>query len=220
MPRSKRLAPATEARDSRARSKGLASSSDFHVVKGGPGDVLYPDGKEMGLRVIGFLAKVDRVVMRLERGLAAALMLMSVALIVVDVTLRAGFSVALSWAGEATRYSIIWLVFIAGSIGARSSTHISIDFLAETLPPRAARRVAQAAALIASFTSALLAWFGWELVVQMRSFGQVSPSLEWPMWVIYLAVPLGSALMSLRFLQSALSADPDARRTQIAHSAA
>jgi C4-dicarboxylate transporter DctQ subunit len=31
--------------------------------------------------------------------------------------------------------------------------------------------------------------------------GQVSPDLEWPMWVVYLCIPLGSALMCYRFLQ-------------------
>ena len=30
---------------------------------------------------------------------------------------------------------------------------------------------------------------------------QVSPELEWPSWMIYLCIPLGSYLMSFRFLQ-------------------
>jgi len=31
--------------------------------------------------------------------------------------------------------------------------------------------------------------------------GQVSPDLEWPMWTVYLCIPLGSSLMCYRFLQ-------------------
>lgn len=30
---------------------------------------------------------------------------------------------------------------------------------------------------------------------------QVSPELEWPSWMIYLCIPLGSYLMCFRFLQ-------------------
>jgi C4-dicarboxylate transporter, DctQ subunit len=167
-----------------------------------------------------FFTKFDQGLSWVERTIAAVLLLLSVALIVCDVVLRAGFSYALSWAGEATRYAIIWLVFVAGSIGARSSAHISIDFLAETLPPRLAHRVAQLAAIISSVTCGLVAWFGWSLVIQMQKFGQISPSLEWPMWVIYLSVPMGAALMSLRFLQSAVSVDLVAARAQTALSAA
>ena len=32
---------------------------------------------------------------------------------------------------------------------------------------------------------------------------QVSPELEWPSWIIYLCIPLGSYLMCFRFLQAA-----------------
>jgi TRAP-type C4-dicarboxylate transport system permease small subunit len=37
----------------------------------------------------------------------------------------------------------------------------------------------------------------------MMGTGQVSPDLEMPMWIVYLAVPLGSSLMCYRFLQVA-----------------
>lgn len=33
--------------------------------------------------------------------------------------------------------------------------------------------------------------------------GPVTPDLEWPTWIIYLAIPLGSSLMCFRFLQVA-----------------
>jgi C4-dicarboxylate transporter DctQ subunit len=36
----------------------------------------------------------------------------------------------------------------------------------------------------------------------VRAGGQISPDLEMPMWIIYLAVPLGSALMCFRFIQA------------------
>jgi len=33
--------------------------------------------------------------------------------------------------------------------------------------------------------------------------GPITPDLEWPTWVIYLAIPLGSSLMCFRFMQVA-----------------
>ena len=35
----------------------------------------------------------------------------------------------------------------------------------------------------------------------MSETDQTSADLEWPMWIVYLAVPLGSYLMCFRFLQ-------------------
>lgn len=167
------------------------------------------------------LRRLDDATRRMEHAIAGGLLVAAVLIVLVDIVLRALVSYALPWAGEATRYAIIWLVFIAGSIGARNGAHISIDFLAETLPRRWAVRIARVAAILSSFTCALLTWFGADLAMQMRNFGQTSPSLEWPMWIIYLSVPFGAALMSVRFLQSAfdVSATDDARR-KVALSAA
>jgi C4-dicarboxylate transporter DctQ subunit len=47
----------------------------------------------------------------------------------------------------------------------------------------------------------VIAFFGVRWVVFIYGTGQVSPDLEWPMWVIYLAIPLGSGLMCYRFIQ-------------------
>lgn len=165
--------------------------------------------------------RIDQAVSRIERLLAGGLLLVAVAIILVDILLRATMAHALPWAGEATRYAIIWLVFIASGIGARHGAHISIDFLAETVSRRVARHIARLGAAVSAFTCILLTVFGVQLTTQMRAFGQTSPSLEWPMWIIYLSVPVGAALMTLRFVQSAFEvSDTEDARSKVALSAA
>ncbi len=164
--------------------------------------------------------RIDAALTFLERTTVALLLLVAVVILVADVALRAVFGIALSWAAELTRYAIVWLVFIGGAIGARSGAHISIDVLGAILPPRAAHRLVQVAALIAAGTTAMVAWYGWMLVGQMRQFGQTSASLEWPMWVVYLAIPVGCCLMTLRFIQNAVFLSEDARRLSVAQSTA
>lgn len=161
------------------------------------------------------IRRIDKIMRHCEHLIAGGLLIFAVMVIIIDIILRATVSYAIPWAGEATRYAIIWLVFVAGSIGARNGAHISIDFLAETLSPRAAVRIARTGAAVSAFTCIFLTWFGVQLALQMRAFGQTSPSLEWPMWIIYLSVPIGTTLMGLRFLQSALdiSEKKNARNT-------
>ncbi|SIS64295.1 C4-dicarboxylate transporter, DctQ subunit [Roseivivax lentus] len=165
--------------------------------------------------------RVDGAVTRIERLLAGGLLLLAVAIILVDILLRATIAYALPWAGEATRYAIIWLVFIASGIGARHGAHISIDFLAEMASRKVAIQIARTGAVISAGTCILLTVFGVQLTTQMRAFGQTSPSLEWPMWIIYLSVPIGAALMALRFTQSAFElSDTEEARSKVALSAA
>jgi C4-dicarboxylate transporter DctQ subunit len=170
--------------------------------------------------MLKWIYKIDAFLTVLERTTVALLLLVAVLILVGDVALRAVFGISLAWAAELTRYAIVLLVFIGGSIGARSGAHISIDVLGAMLPPKPAQRLAQIAALIAAGTTAMAAWYGWTLVVQMRQFGQTSPSLEWPMWIVYLAIPVGCTLMSLRFVQNALFLSEDIRRLSAAQSAA
>jgi C4-dicarboxylate transporter, DctQ subunit len=170
--------------------------------------------------LLNLLHKADRILTVLEKATVAALLLAAVAVLVADVALRSIFGVALAWAAELTRYSIVWLVFVGGAIGARSGAHISIDALGIMMSPDYAQRLAQVASLIASATTLLVAWFGWKLVGQMKQFGQTSASLEVPMWAVYLAIPVGCMLMSLRFLQNAFSISTDAQRLSVAQSTA
>lgn len=170
--------------------------------------------------MLTWLYRIDAALTLLERTIVALLLLIAVAILVADVVLRAFLGIALSWAAELTRFAIVWLVFIGGAIGARSGAHISIDVLGAILPPKAAHRMVQIAALIAAATTAMVAWYGWILVGQMRQFGQTSASLEWPMWAVYLAVPFGCTLMTLRFVQNAVLLSEDTRRLSVAKSTA
>jgi len=47
----------------------------------------------------------------------------------------------------------------------------------------------------------MIASFGASFVWEMFKTGQQSNDLEAPMWIVYLAIPLGSGLMCFRFLQ-------------------
>ena len=47
----------------------------------------------------------------------------------------------------------------------------------------------------------LVAVFGTQLVLATLQYGQVSPATQIPMWVVYLAVPLGSVSMAVRLIQ-------------------
>jgi len=59
--------------------------------------------------------------------------------------------------------------------------------------------------LCGAFFTSIVAAFGASFVSQMWHTGQQSNDLEAPMWIVYLAIPLGSSLMCFRFLQVAWS---------------
>ena len=113
------------------------------------------------------------------------------------------FPINLSWAQELCIYMFVWVAKFGAAYGVRTGIHVGVDVLINRLPEKQ-RRVGVLFGLGAgAFFTAMVAALGAKFVWLMFGTGQVSPDLELPMWIVYLAVPLGSALMCYRFLQVA-----------------
>ena len=107
----------------------------------------------------------------------------------------------ISWAQELCIYMFIWMAKFGAAYGVRTGIHVGVDVLVNLLPPASRKRVIMFALLCGAFFTAAIATFGITFVGEMFKTGQQSNDLEWPMWFIYSAIPLGSGLMCFRFLQ-------------------
>jgi C4-dicarboxylate transporter DctQ subunit len=142
----------------------------------------------------------NRLLDRLEEGLIATLMGAATLLTFSAVVLRY-FGGGITWAQELTIYLFIWMAKFGAAYGVRTGIHVGVDVLVRKLRPRRQRRLIAFALGVGAFFTAVVALLGTKFVYFSYRSGQTSPDLEWPMWVVYLAVPLGSALMCYRFLQ-------------------
>ena len=125
----------------------------------------------------------------------------------------------MAWAQEATIYLFVWMAKFGAAYGVRTGIHVGVDVLINRLDP-GKRRFFVLFGLLAGalFTGAIatmgagFVWhngadFAFHHAMGMDTSelieGPTTPDLEWPTWIIYLAIPLGSSLMCFRFLQVA-----------------
>lgn len=108
----------------------------------------------------------------------------------------------MTWAQEACIYLFVWMAKFGAAYGVRTGIHVGVDILAERLEGAARRTITTIAMSGGVIFTAIITWIGTDFVWHVRLGGQTSPDLEMPMWIIYLAVPLGSGLMCFRFLQA------------------
>ncbi|MDZ7904660.1 MAG: TRAP transporter small permease [Cypionkella sp.] len=108
----------------------------------------------------------------------------------------------MTWAQEACIYMFVWMAKFGAAYGVRTGIHVGVDILAERLTGARRRAITTIAMSGGVVFTAILTWIGADFVWHVAKGGQVSPDLELKMWIIYLAVPLGSALMCFRFLQA------------------
>ena len=105
----------------------------------------------------------------------------------------------LYWAEEIIRYACIWMVFLCSGLTIRYGIHFRVDLLLARLPRRAGVGLGMFAVATMIWFEAVLIWFGSK--VTLMNMEQQSTSLEFPMGYIYVAIPIGGALMLFETLR-------------------
>jgi TRAP-type C4-dicarboxylate transport system permease small subunit len=109
-------------------------------------------------------------------------------------------SINLSWAQELATYMFVWMAKFGAALGVRTGIHVGVDLFVKKLTPATRKPVIVFALLCGALFTGVIGSLGAVYVYELDP-DQVSPELEWPSWMIYLCIPLGSYLMCFRFLQ-------------------
>ena len=153
------------------------------------------------------LARLNRLISRLEDslliGLVASLLLLAVAQIV----LRNALGEGILWAEPAMRIAVLWIAMVGAMVACREGGHIKINLFEMYVQGGARRVLASLAHLGACLTCAALTYASWLFVSYERMDGMTT-FLNLPAWWFESILPVGFAVMTLRFLRDAVASDP------------
>jgi TRAP-type transport system small permease protein len=160
-----------------ARSTDGSARADAPRPPGRPGRI---DGLERGL-------------VRLNQWVLIALMAAMAVLVIANVVARYVFNNSFIWAEELSRYMMIWVGFLGSGLVLRVGAHIAVDLFQDLVPRLVAQamRAAVLAVLLVCIVS--MGWLGVQYV--HFAWGQETPVLNWNFGLIYVAIPVGAALM-------------------------
>ncbi len=145
-----------------------------------------------------FFEIIDVIVGTINQTMAVLGLSLGVLLAFINVVLRYGFDMSLTWAGELTNYFFIWSALFGAAYGFRQGAHISVTLLIAQFPPAIMKYFLILANLISVAYLGLLSYFGYELVVMLVDFGEMSVDLNIPMWIPHLVLPVAFALAAYR----------------------
>ncbi|MDT7950314.1 MAG: TRAP transporter small permease [Acetobacteraceae bacterium] len=111
----------------------------------------------------------------------------------------------MTWAQELCIYMFVWMAKFGAAYGVRRGVHVGVDVLVNRLGSNQRKKVILFGLLGGAVFTGAIAWLGASFVYDQAQFDTLSNDLEAPMWVVYLAIPLGSGLMCFRFLQVAFA---------------
>ena len=147
---------------------------------------------------VSVLHRLERALSFCESTFIGAALAVASLILFVNVILRYVFLSGLPWAEEVTMYLIVWVVFVGGSVIIRTFGHIRIDLLPLALSPPNVRRLRIFVSLLMIAFFAVFIYYSGLHTLRVMKIGQLTPVLEAPMWLTYLAMPVGCLLMGIR----------------------
>ena len=126
-------------------------------------------------------------------------------------------TINMSWAQELTIIMFVWMAKFGAAYGVRTGIHVGVDVLINRLDDKMRKKFIVfgllSGALFTGIVGSLGTMFVWENGAHWAFLnligspvgdipeGPTTPDLEWPTWMVYSAIPLGTTLMCFRFLQ-------------------
>ncbi len=142
---------------------------------------------------------------RLEEYLIASLLATMTLVTFGQVIARYIFNYSFVWALELTTYLFGGVIFLGISYGIRVGAHIGVDAVVKLLPHRFSNFVSVLATLLCMVYSLIVFVGAWRYVERMHMIGIFAQDLPIQQWIPRLVLPIGFALMFLRFAQLLIS---------------
>ena len=148
---------------------------------------------------------MDKIIVPLgwiENTIAVVAMSTVSVLVFGQVVSRYGFNYTPLWGEELSRFLVVWSIFIGVSIGVRKNQHIGVDALIRFLPHRLKVASEVLLNLIGVVVIGILIFNSFEFIQHTWEYEQLSPAMRLPMFIPYIAMPVGLSLSIVHFIHN------------------
>jgi C4-dicarboxylate transporter DctQ subunit len=149
------------------------------------------------------LASFMTVLRAVERTLIAVILIAMSALFFVNVLVRQfapSLLAQVAWIEEATLFALAWLVFVGLGLALERRRHIAMTVFLDGRSRAVAAMIQKIINLTGLVFCVFLTKISFDLAVFIWQSGQISPTLGVSVVGLYAPLPLGFALLSLRYL--------------------
>lgn len=145
-------------------------------------------------------SKIKQNHQSIEGYVSFLLLLAMTVVMMMEVIARFVFQSSFQWSVELARYLFVWFIFISASYAITQNTHIRIDGLINLLPSKIRPYLKLIGSILWVLFSLFVAYIGIIYSIDALGSNQTSTVMRIPMGIVYLAIPVGYALMALRLL--------------------
>jgi len=146
---------------------------------------------------------IGKILEKLESafGYVGGILLMGVTVVVIlGIICRYVLFHSLPWSEELCKYMFVWLVFLSFSLCVRNHMQIKIDILETSIKNQTVRTCMHIFYDVVSLAFVCV-YFYCSLQLVKAGRLSVSPAMHLPMWMVYVALPLGLSLSAIEFVR-------------------
>lgn len=152
----------------------------------------------------GVLGMLDNAIARIESFILAAGVLLMALNTVSNVVARFVFGESLHFSEEVNRILIVMITFAGIGYAARHGRHIRMSAFFDLVPTQARRYLMAFIAVVTGAFMFFLCYYSYTYILSIYSTGRVLPTLNYPLWTMYVWVPIGLAVTGIQYELTAI----------------
>ena len=145
---------------------------------------------------------ISHGISKIEKSLSIILMLSMAIIVTLAVAFRYVLNAPLSWAGEVSVFLLIWISFIGGSLGLKYKSQAAVTIVLDYAPLKIKKSILISGHIIMLLFLVLLIFYSFIWITSPSVAFQKSTAMLLPMWIPYLAVPLGLTFSAIHLLSN------------------
>jgi C4-dicarboxylate transporter, DctQ subunit len=147
-----------------------------------------------------FFAAVDHAIARFEAFVLAFGVILMAVNSIVNVIGRFVFAQSIYFTEELNQFLIVVVTFVGISYAARKGRHIRMSAFYDQLSERGRKFMMIFVAAVTAAVLFVLAYYSFEYVMRVAKLGKVTPSLQVPLYLTYIWVPLGLLMTAIQYV--------------------
>ena len=147
------------------------------------------------------LSTVLKLISKIEESAVALLLAFNLLILFITVVFRYLIGHSPTWPEEASRYVMIWIIYIGVSQSIEKNTEIKIDVLPLLIPNKVLTTITGYFSLtVCLIISIMIFYFGFTFSQLLMNTGTSAASFPMPMYIIYSVIPATGILMFIKYV--------------------
>ena len=155
-----------------------------------------------GVRTMRFFAAIDHAIARFEAFVLAFGVILMAVNSIANVIGRFVFAQSIYFTEELNQFLIVLVTFVGLGYAARRGRHIRMSAVYDQLGDRGRKAMMILIAAVTAAVMFVLAYYSYAYVASLAQLGKVTPSLQVPLYLTYIWVPIGFIITGIQYIMT------------------